>query len=847
MAFKKDKAVQAAQDLISKGKLKEAVAEFSKIAQYDPRDANVLNTLGDLYVRLSNIPEATRYYTRLADVYVKEGFLVRGIAMFKKISKLDPSDTNAQERLADLYTMQGLLNEARAQYLQLAEAHLKANATAPAMQVLQKVVDLDPDNLRVQDRLASLYERQGQANEAAQLYRRVAERQLFEGQVEESLERLEKALALAPNDPHTLLLHARALKQARRVDDALAALEKIPNLEEQPEALDLLLRVRLEAGQTEAASELAEKLFAADPTRFTSLLQLARHAATQQDGARALELLQRVAEQALERDPGQLLEVAEQVADALPDSPAALDLMARAARQARDQTALINALSRQARAAAAAQDFARAKELCDQLVTLEPNNMEFVEFLRRMREAVGEPVGPAEVVPEAVVAPAGGMPQLELDEETQAYLNATMTDIDLFSSYGMSDKAIELAQQVVGRIPEHPAANEKLLDLYIGSGNHPGVVEVAGRLAALYRQAGNYGRVEELNNLARQYGEHPPAEAAPAPEAPAPVEVQEAQEVDLSAEWAALAAPEEAPAAAEPADIIEAPTAAFSAKEAGEEIDFYIAQGLLDLARDTLARYEKDFPGEPALAELRAKVEAAAPAEAPPTEVAPAAAEAKAGGTYDLVLEEQPKEAAPAGAGMSSQDFFADLAGELDTALAQAPPPPVTPGAPAAKPAPPPPPAAPAAAPAGALAELFQEFKSEMGEVEEVEDIETHYNLGIAYKEMGLFDEAISEFQKAAKAAEKQNAHLDFFQCCTLLGVCFIERGHPQIAVRWYERALRVPGLDEEAATALRYDMGLAHEQAGNRKAALDCFMEVYGSNVDYRDVGERIRALQGA
>jgi tetratricopeptide (TPR) repeat protein len=155
--------------------------------------------------------------------------------------------------------------------------------------------------------------------------------------------------------------------------------------------------------------------------------------------------------------------------------------------------------------------------------------------------------------------------------------------------------------------------------------------------------------------------------------------------------------------------------------------------------------------------------------------------------------------------------------------------------------------AAPAGPTLGALAEVFDEFKADMGEVEEVEDIETHYNLGIAYKEMGLLDEAISEFQKASKAAEKQRAHTNLFQCCILLGHCFMEKGHPQIAARWYERALKTPGVDEEGATALRYDMGVALEQAGDRKGALNCFLEVYGSNVDYRDVGDRIRELQGA
>jgi tetratricopeptide (TPR) repeat protein len=215
-------------------------------------------------------------------------------------------------------------------------------------------------------------------------------------------------------------------------------------------------------------------------------------------------------------------------------------------------------------------------------------------------------------------------------------------------------------------------------------------------------------------------------------------------------------------------------------------------------------------------------------------------------GEYEIETAEPVAEMAAAAeepAAMTSDQFLSELGAELDDFKIAEP----SAAAPSAKTS------AKAGAPARGrkqmdqLKEVFDEFKADMGEVEEVEDIETHYNLGIAYKEMGLLDEAISEFQKASKAAEKQRAHANLFQCCILLGHCFMEKGHPQIAARWYERALKTPGVDEEGATALRYDMGVALEQAGDRKGALNCFLEVYGANVDYRDVGDRIRELQGA
>ena len=126
-------------------------------------------------------------------------------------------------------------------------------------------------------------------------------------------------------------------------------------------------------------------------------------------------------------------------------------------------------------------------------------------------------------------------------------------------------------------------------------------------------------------------------------------------------------------------------------------------------------------------------------------------------------------------------------------------------------------------------------------------DIETHFNMGVAFKEMQLYDEAIGEFQKAFGAAQQAKSYGNYVRCCTLLAHCFMEKNLPPLAVRWLETALKAPGLENEDLLALRYEVGTAHEMAGNKKAALDSFMEVYALNIDYRDVAERIRDLQGA
>ena len=82
-------------------------------------------------------------------------------------------------------------------------------------------------------------------------------------------------------------------------------------------------------------------------------------------------------------------------------------------------------------------------------------------------------------------------------------------------------------------------------------------------------------------------------------------------------------------------------------------------------------------------------------------------------------------------------------------------------------------------------------------------------------------------------------------QAYTWLAQCFLEKGVPEAAVRWYEKALKLPSIDGEARTALHYELASAYEAANDKQSALTHFLEVYGNNIDYRDVAERIKALK--
>jgi len=146
------------------------------------------------------------------------------------------------------------------------------------------------------------------------------------------------------------------------------------------------------------------------------------------------------------------------------------------------------------------------------------------------------------------------------------------------------------------------------------------------------------------------------------------------------------------------------------------------------------------------------------------------------------------------------------------------------------------------------LAEIFEEYRiAAEGEDDAAGngDFETHYNLGLAFQEMDLFEEALEEFQVAVRLVAPGDGTSRYLQCCNLLGHCFMQKGVPQLAIKWFDKGLTLPDASEDQRQAFRYELGAAYEQAGDFNRAIDLFTEVYGINVSYRGVNERLRELQ--
>jgi len=249
-----------------------------------------------------------------------------------------------------------------------------------------------------------------------------------------------------------------------------------------------------------------------------------------------------------------------------------------------------------------------------------------------------------------------------------------------------------------------------------------------------------------------------------------------------------------------------------------ESVDFYISQGYTDIAVDTLDMLERQFGLHPEILARRQKL--GTPAET--AQVEPPA-EFEFGGGDETSSTEQ-VDTIPVDASFT----FEPIAEE-----GNGPGPTVTPKQKDGR-----------GLDTG-LAELFEEFRAaEEEEIEDHADFETHYNMGTAYKEMDLLDDAVHEFQTAATAVKPSDGTSRYLQCCNMLGHCFMRKDMVDAAIMWFKKGLSAPGHSEDEYQALRYELAAAYEQQGDLKQARNLYTEIYGIDVSYREVADKLREL---
>lgn len=1014
--FNKAKVLASAEKFVQQGKLPNAIAEYEKIIKEDPKDVTVLNTIGDLYARVGQNEHAVMYFKKVADQYAQSGFTVKAIAVYKKLVKLQPNSSENTFKLAELYTQQGLFNDARAQYMQIADGLLRSGDNNQAARVLQRILELDPENAHTQTKLADLYMKIGKRDEAYKIFQSAAEALYSKGSYEAAGEALGKVLTLDPNNTGALRLRGMLAAEKGDHHSAIHYLEQVPDLDSRPEALRTLLRAKLNSRSVEGAEVVANKLLNLhkDPNGTTSLVEWYLNN-NQPDNA--VRLYEQSADRLLAAGSTAAKDALVPLMNRMGSNPEALNTTMRILEKTGDNSQTAEIMETQAHACAQKGEYAQARDLYKKLSELEPENALHSQNYRQMLVKLGEDSASRILSPEEAAQAfmveeldsGAALVQQKYDPPTESAIEAALTDAELFVSYNVPSKAIPPLEAALPLAPQDITLNQRLATLYARAERWADAARMCQNLSDIYRELGHPTEAARYQEAAKKYqlrapGTSPAMAAQPAPPpspsmparivpepriemaapaiepveehsvqefsfdihdqlmtepeplaaasavpievmpaAPMEIEIEQApeepavssakagQEIDLSNEWESMldVEHEASPAAAgrklEPEVVLEPEPVAFSAEPEGgsdvcylkdekvQEVQFYISQQMWEPAKRALLDLQEIAPDAPQITELMAAVSAGQskrkedkPAEAfatavlepassavdflPPPFAAPAAHAPQAFTVeQELPLHMEPppqsapvrqpfESAAPSAsepvltpparatvpvpepaASKSTEDILGDFIFDLEEKelkdfVPRAKAEPVAPLASAA--------AAPAAAAtpangtsngamqladsASVLNDILADLQEETAAADEAEeDPETHYNLGIAFKEMGLLDEAIGELQKVCRAIGRGQHFSQPIQAYTWLAQCLVDKGAPEAAVRWYQKALQLPGMDDSSRLAVYYDLAAAYEASGDKKAALANFMEVYGSNIDFRDVAGRIKALK--
>jgi tetratricopeptide (TPR) repeat protein len=891
MAADKKTLLRDALKLVQAGKTDKAIENYKAAAKLDPRDATVHNLLGDLYAKRGNKKEAIGEYIEASGLYEKDGFGLRSIAICQKVVNIDPGQMTVRLKLADLYAGQKLPAEARAQYLLVADYHDEKGDVPAALEIFRKIADLEPGNLQVRVKLAGMFEKQKFPQKAAEEYVRAARGHLGTKDPGPAAELFARAFKLHPDnvearfwladhhaqrrdwpvvvslleapvakglrDTRLLVLYAEASTRVNRPRDAVSVLEALrqgePNsvpvnlalgrayirdgeIEKGTSALDRCVSAHLAENRTDLALPLLHEMAEAAPDDERILRRILE---VDSNDEMAAERLRHLASQAAE-PPAPPPEETPAPPPPAEEPVVGADLVVDEAAPVvgvEDEEELIFEIEDEETpepepAGVAGSAGAAGGESNVDLIarTIEP----------QAPESKPEPEQELEVAAE----PEPGMePGFELALEPEIKPEPETTSEPAVKTAPEGEQELEIVPEPMPEPgpatdiePETAPVPEAELELEPqqeqGQGIIPEPLPESGQGSEVEPGLGGDHDLEREFEMAEHVLDlEPELGLEPEPEPPLMAETMTpaGQAVEMPLEEVMAPVLEQVPpvglAIAEPAGSV-------SAAEPGPGVEDFLepradsgpaSAGPEPQPPDMLEEFDlEDFGSVVAPVEELGEVPA----------LPDVGALDSFGEEIDLALggESAPPSsgsvatpAAPPGAppdveGSDLTDILDDLRQEFD--------------APAAFPVSQPPPQLEAG-----LVEIFQQFQRSVKERLGDEDFETHYNLGIAYKEMGLVDEAIAEFALAEKS---QTRHLD---AVSMIALCLREKGRLDEAALKLRTGISLAPEGGEEQKGFLYDLAAIHEQAGRAAEAREALERLLAIDPCYRDVAARVGA----
>ena len=389
-------------------------------------------------------------------------------------------------------------------------------------------------------------------------------------------------------------------------------------------------------------------------------------------------------------------------------------------------------------------------------------------------------------------------------------IDEIFTEADIFARYGLLNEAQKLLEKLKLRDPENIDLHVRLKTIYVDIDDKEAAVTECLILSELYKR--NH-EVESSDKILREAFEIHPSDPR----------LAEKGFADFLETTAITAHPGEAftgEAAGE-----KAPGEDYS--EELSEAEFYARQGLTQEAQAILLKLRELYPEDKEITERleslgggAAILDTTALSETAETLETEFELPAEGAPSEFLLTDKTPWEEEVSGEEIEKPGYEDFTIGEQEISEAQEMPEPVF---------------------DNDVLEIFQEFKKGLENELEDEDSETHYNLGIAYKEMGLVDDAIKEFQIA------KNDKKRFLQSSTMLGFCYMEKGLYSLAIDILKKILASSKDQDESYWAVKYELAEAYEKNGDLKESVDLYTEVYGWNANFRNVAERVSTLKAS
>jgi len=767
-----------AEKLVAQGKLDAAAAKYELLLRQTPRDLNTLNKIGDIYSRIGKKKQAIGHFLNLCEYYEKDGFVPKAIAIYKKVIKLDPADVSAAKRLADLLASKGLVLEAREQYQAVLRKYETGGELDKLIECRKAMVRLDPQDTEGLRALAELLSAADKHEEAADAWAEAGAELDRRGQHEQARSFYKKASGLKPGSANIAARLAASHVAAGDVETGVRLIkEALQKNGDDADLLALLADIHVQAGERREAGKTLNRAIELAPQRCELRVRLARLHISQGEIAGAFTAVEPVLGRLKDVESIEIVGLLEEILAKDPKHRDALQALFTLKIRVGDDAVAARHGMRLLDLFVENGDLTQAQRLVDRLIIMRPADETLKERRGQIRSVMDTPFA----------RKTGDIDDLLMDADGEGVAGL---DSSVVAALGLPEPA-ELTREDRDFIAEHMTEADVFVkyglpdkaveQLRVVMEKYPFYIPALTKLKEIHLEEGQ--REDGRRIMAMLVKAHLVAgERVAAEEALSELRRYDPTSRDLMELESALNPPVEAEAQGGMAA-----TAEPSATQSDDEFEIVFE--------------EDEAPPAPA-PKAPQPVAAAKPAARP----APKAA---------------PKSAAGAPEEESEDDSLLDLAAEVDAALGA-----VVGGGESEEPE--------------SLEEMVRAFRSNVEQVVAEDDAETRYNLGIAFMEMGLMDEAIGEFQVASR--DERFAP----NCCSMLGLCFRRKGMAAQAVRWYRRGLENgTSIEEQQALGLRYDLAEVLIEVGEQKEALSLYTEVFGVDSRFRDVAAKIKDLQ--